>query len=854
MVHPDGATLFMALTAALGVVLQRYTGRRDLCVGTTVAGRNRAELESLIGYFINIVALRLDLSGDPSAEDVLERVKRTVLSALEHQALPFEQVLQQLKLSGDSAQELVPVMVRHQNFPDTVDGQWGDGLTIAPLPETEQSAKCPLDVQFFGDAQGLTATVQYAADLFDEATVRRLLQHHQQVLQHMVRRPQQLLSSLPLLTDEEWQLIGRCNATARELDDSLSVVALFEQQVQAAPDACACIDKQGSLTYAELNARANRIAHALRERGVGPEVRVGLYMPRSCDFIAAMLGIFKAGGVYVPLDMNAPQAYLQRLIDDAQPQVLMHGAQPPQAACAGIERLNVAEAASHGANLSLPSHARQLMMLAYTSGSTGQPKGVLVPHGQMLNLLQSMQARLPLERDDVVAQKTMAPFVVSMKEMWGALLAGVPQVVMGDALLKDPPAFIAALQRGRVARLFIVPSHLQAVLDGMDDPATLSSLRVCVTAGEPLSQRLRERVQRSLPWVALWNNFGCTELNDTAYCDPEHLGGTGQFVPIGWPVDNVQVHVLDERLRELPLGVVGELCVDYPWMARGYWRQPELTAQRFVPNPYGARGSRLYRTGDMVRRLDDGSLEYLGREDFDIKIRGQRVDVRQVEAELAGCEGVHLAAAAGWHDDHGDTHLVAYVVPRAGQPLQATKLRRQLAAQLPAFMVPSLYVALEVLPRTTTGKLDRKSLPAPQLEALAQQPYAAPETDTERALAGLWSRLLELPVESIGHEDDFFALGGHSLLATRVAAHVQEVLHRPLELEHVFAHATLRDLAAHIDAPEVSRLAPPTASTDSSAWLIRLPCSTPRLQLLCFHHAGGNANAFLPWKDHLSRT
>jgi surfactin synthase thioesterase subunit len=492
------------------------------------------------------------------------------------------------------------------------------------------------------------------------------------------------------------------------------------------------------------------------------------------------------------------------------------------------------------------------MMLAYTSGSTGQPKGVLVPHGQLLNLLQSMQARLPLDRDDVVAQKTMAPFVVSMKEIWGALLAGVPQVVMGDALLKDPPAFIAALQRGRVTRLFIVPSHLQAVLDALDDPATLSTLRVCVTAGEPLSQRLRERVQRTLPWVALWNNFGCTELNDTAYCDPEHLGGAGQFVPIGWPIDNVQVHVLDERLRELPLGVVGELCVDYPWMARGYWRQPELTAERLVPNPYGEPGSRLYRTGDLARRLADGSLEYLGREDFDIKIRGQRVDVRQVEADLAGCEGVHLAAAAGWHDDHGDTHLVAYVVPRAGQPLQAAKLRRQLAAQLPAFMVPSLYVTLEVLPRTMTGKLDRKSLPAPQLEALAQQPYAAPETDTERALAGLWSRLLEWPVESIGREDDFFALGGHSLLATRVAAHVQQVLHRPLQLEHVFAHATLRDLAAHIDAPEVSRLAPPTASTDSSAWLIRLPCCTPRLQLLCFHHAGGNANAFLPWKAHLS--
>jgi amino acid adenylation domain-containing protein len=849
-----GTTLFMALTAALGVVLQRYTGRDDLCVGTTVAGRDRVELEPLIGFFINIVALRLDLSREPTGTELLQRVKDTALQAFEHQALPFEQVLQHLKLSGDSAQELVPVMVRHQNMPDSAGSQWSDELTVEILPGSEQSAVCPLDVQFFGDGQGLCATVQYAGGLFDEATVRRLLQHHQQVLRHMVQQPQQPLSSLPLLTADERQLIEHCNRTARELDHTLSVATLFEQQAQAAPEACACIDEQGQLSYAELNVRANRIAHALRERGVGPEVRVGLYMPRSCDFIAAMLGIFKAGGVYMPLDTNAPPAFLQKLIDDAQPRVLMHGVHLPEAACAGIELLDVAHAASEGAqeNLSVPWHAQQLAMLAYTSGSTGQPKGVLVPHGQLLNLLRSMQARLPLQRDDVIAQKTMAPFVVSMKELWGALLAGVPQVIVGDTLLKDPPRFIAALQRGRVTRLFIVPAHLQAVLDALNDPEALSSLRVCVTAGEPLSQRLRERVQRALPWVALWNNFGCTELNDTTYCDPEHLGGAGQFVPIGGPIDNVQVHVLDQRLRELPLGVVGELCVEYPWMARGYWRQPELTAERFVPNPYGPPGSRLYRTGDMVRRLADGALEYLGREDFDIKIRGQRVDVRQVEAALTGCEGVHLAAAAGWHDDRGDTRLVAYVVPRAGQPLQAATLRRQLTAQLPAFMVPSLYVAVEALPRTTTGKLDRKSLPAPQAGTLAQQPYVAPQTDTERALAGLWSRFLELPVDTIGREDDFFALGGHSLLATRVAAHVQEVLHCPLQLEHVFAHATLRDLAAHIDAA-VAGLAPPRVSKDSAgSWLIRLPCSMPRMQLLCFHHAGGNASGFLPWKAHLS--
>jgi amino acid adenylation domain-containing protein len=839
-----GTTLFMALTAALSVVLQRYTGRTDLCLGTTVAGRDRAELEPLIGFFVNIVALRLDVSGDLTGSALLEHVKDRSLQAFEHQALPFEQVLQQLKLSGDRAQELVPVMVRHQNLPDTVGTQWGDGLTVEVLPGSEQSAKCPLDLQFFGDTAGLRATVEYAADLFDEATVRRLLQHHQRVLQHMVLLPQQSLSSLILLTADERQLIGQCNQTARELDEALSVVAQFERRVQDTPDACACIDEQGQLSYAELNVRANRIAHALRERGVGPEVRVGLYMPRSCEFIAAMLGIFKAGGVYVPLDPNAPPAYLQRLIDDAQPQLLMHGEQPPEAACAGMEMLGVAQASSQGpqTNLAVPWSAQQLLMLAYTSGSTGQPKGVGVPHGQLLNLLQSMQAKLPLGADDVVAQKTMAPFVVSMKELLGALLAGVPQVVVSDALLKDPPAFIAALQRDKVSRLFIVPSHLQAVLEALDDPQALSRLKVCVTAGEPLTQQLRERVQRTLPWVALWNNFGCTELNDTAYCDPQHLGGSGQFVPIGWPIDNMQVHVLDTQLRELPLGVVGELCVSTAWMARGYWREPQLTAQRFVPNPYGEPGSRLYRTGDMVRRLADGSLEYLGREDFDIKIRGQRVDVRQVEAVLARCEGVQLAAVGAWNDHRDEVRLVAYVVPEAGQSLLSTRLRGQLAAQLPAFMVPSLYVSLDALPRTATGKLDRKSLPAPPADALAQPPHLALQTPTERAVADIWSQILEVPFERIGQDDDFFALGGHSLQAARVAARVQQSLRRPLQVRDIFASTSLRALAHHIDAlavmhpPILARTniqqdAPLSFPQQNLWWLDRLEPGNPAFNL-----------------------
>ncbi|HVK93232.1 MAG TPA: amino acid adenylation domain-containing protein, partial [Noviherbaspirillum sp.] len=676
------ATLFMTLMASMAIVLQRYTGRDDLCIGTTTAGRDRLELEHLIGFFINILPVRIDLSGDPNCMEMLQRVKSVALQAVEHQALPFEHLLNRLPLQRDHSRiPLVPVMLRHQNFPMAALDTWADGVTVQALAGGEKTTTSEIDLQFFGDGAGLSVTVEYAADLFSPATIERLLQHHQDILTSFIATPALSLSQLAMSSPQERQLLAQCNRTERPLERTC-VPQLFERQAAATPEALACRSAEGELTYGQLNARANQVAHRLRAAGAGPEVRVGLYLERSLDFVVGLLGVLKAGACYVPLDPQYPAAYLLRILDDAQPQwVLTRAAlcaqlDLPQAALLCLDDPALAAQPESNPEVALlPEHVAYVM---YTSGSTGQPKGVMVPHGQILNWLLSLRERLPFGADEVVAQKTSAAFAVSVKELLAGLLAGVPQVLIADAAVKDAAAFAAALREARVTRLNIVPSHLQAVLAALgEDVATLRSLRVCITAGEPLTQALRAEVRARLPWVQLWNNYGCTELNDTTYCAPDEQEGMGVFVPIGRPIANTRVFVLDEALRPAPIGVMGELCVESVGMARGYWGQPDLTAERFIPNPFATQpGARLYRTGDMVRRLADGALEYLGRRDFEIKIRGHRIDVRQVEKVLQEHAAVRQAVVAAWPPGAAAQQLVAYVVPAENKPELAALLRR----------------------------------------------------------------------------------------------------------------------------------------------------------------------------------
>nr|QQZ45557.1 CysK [synthetic construct] len=810
------STLFMSLVASLAVVLNRYTGREDLCIGTTVAGRAQVELESLIGFFINILPLRLDLSGAPSLHEVLRRTKVVVLEGFEHQELPFEHLLKALRRQRDSSQiPLVPVVVRHQNFPMARLEGWSEGVELKKFELAgERTTASEQDWQFFGDGSSLELSLEYAAELFSEKTVRRMVEHHQRVLEALVEGLEEGLHEVRLLTEEEEGLHGRLNDTARELEERWSLAETFERQVRETPEAVACVGVEVAtgghsrptyrqLTYRQLNARANQVARRLRALGVGAETRVAVLSDRSPELLVAMLAIFKAGGCYVPVDPQYPGSYIEQILEDAAPQVVLGKRGRADGVRVdvwleldGAQRLtDEALAAQEEGELEGAERpeSQQLACLMYTSGSTGRPKGVMVPYSQLHNWLEAGKERSPLERGEVMLQKTAIAFAVSVKELLSGLLAGVAQVMVPETLVKDSVALAQEIERWRVTRIHLVPSHLGALLEGAGEEAKgLRSLKYVITAGEALAQGVREEARRKLPGAQLWNNYGCTELNDVTYHPASEGGGDTVFVPIGRPIANTRVYVLDEQLRRVPVGVMGELYVDSVGMARGYWGQPALTAERFIANPYASQpGARLYRTGDMVRVLADGSLEYLGRRDYEIKVRGHRVDVRQVEKVANAHPAIRQAVVSGWPLGSSNAQLVAYLVPQAGATVGPRQVRDYLAESLPAYMVPTLYTVLEELPRLPNGKLDRLSLPEPDLSS-SREEYVAPHGEVERKLAEIFGNLLGL--EHVGVHDNFFSLGGHSLLAAQVVSRIGKELGTQISIADLFQRPTIEQL------------------------------------------------------------
>ncbi|WP_158616707.1 non-ribosomal peptide synthetase [Corallococcus sp. CA054B] len=770
----------------------------------------RDRLGGLIGFFINILPLRLQLAGAGSLAEVLRRTREVVLEGFEHQALPFEHLLGALRMQRDSSQiPLVPVVVRHQNFPMAKGEAWSEGVALGDFELTgERTTASEQDWQFFGDGTGLELTLEYAADLFSEATVRRMVAHHQQVLEALVEGTEVLL-----WTPEEEALHQRLNETWRGLEETESLAERFERQAEATPEAVACVglDAAGGhrrLTYGVLNARANQLARRLRTLGVGAETRVAVLSERSPELLVALVALLKLGGCYVPVDPHYPAAYVEQILEDAAPRVVVGRRGQTSGARVDVwldldAQLRFADTAlAELAEGTMEGRARpdgaQLACLMYTSGSTGRPKGVMVPYRQLQNWLQAGAARTPFESGEVVLQKTSIAFAVSVKELLGGLLAGVAQVMAPDALVKDSAAMGGVVEKWKVTRLHLVPSHLAALLEAVGEQSqTLRSLRYVITAGEALPRGLREDVARRLPWVEVWNNYGCTELNDVTYQRVgEEEGGT-LFVPIGRPIANTQVYVLDEQLRRVPVGVRGELHVDSVGLARGYWGQPGLTAERFIANPYSSRpGARLYRTGDMARVLANGTLEYLGRRDHEIKVRGHRVDVRHVEKVANAHAAVRQAVVAAWPPGTGQAQLALYVLPREGAQVDPREMRQFLAQTLPTYMVPTLYTVLEALPRLPNGKLDRRGLPAPDLSG-SREAYVAPRTELERRLAAIFSDVLGL--KHIGVHDNFFDLGGHSLLASQLISRLRAAFRVEVPMSLIFESPSVEALARHIE-------------------------------------------------------
>ncbi|MGV9451899.1 amino acid adenylation domain-containing protein [Streptomyces sp. NPDC003635] len=783
------ATLFMLFLAAYQSLLARWTGRTDIAVGTVVSGRGRPELQQLIGYGINSLVMRGDLTGDPAFGELLARTRSTVLDAYDHQDVAFAQVVEAIGPERDlSRTPLFQVAF-------TMHGDRGaafafPGVDVTPFEGSGSVAKFDLDLQVREGADGsLGGQLEYATALFDEATVERFAGHLLRLLDAVAADPAAPLSSYDILGAEERAvLVG-----SPEVPEPVvrRVHELFEEQAARTPDAVAVSFEDGALTYAELNARANRVAHALIARGVGPETLVGLSLERGAELIPALLGILKSGAAYLPLDPANPADRIAYIVQDAQAPVVV--TTPEHAHLFDVDVLFVGdEGEQPETNPGVPGSPENLIYTIYTSGSTGRPKGVALSHANVVRLLERGHEHYAFSETDVWPLFHSYAFDVSVWEMWGALLFGGRLVVVPYAVTRSPEEFLDLLVREKVTVLNQTPTAFRSLI-GTD--AELS-LRAVVFAGEKLEvSELRPWTERfGLDRIALVNMYGITETTvHTTYhrlteADLDPQAGN----PVGHPLADLRVYLLDGDGLLVPVGVPGEIHVGGPGVARGYLNRPRLTAERFVPNPYGPPGSRLYKSGDLARRLPDGSLEFLGRIDDQVKIRGFRIELGEIETALAAHPRVRDAVVLVREDTPGDKRLTAWVTPAGDTAPTPAELRSHLSGQLPEYMVPAAFVALDALPLTTNGKLDKRALPAPGQDALGACGYVAPRTVAEERIAEVWAEALGL--ERVGVEDGFFELGGHSIRAVSLVGRLR-ALGYDLAVRDVFEHRTVARIA-----------------------------------------------------------
>ncbi|CAA9346511.1 MAG: Polyketide synthase modules and related proteins, partial [uncultured Gemmatimonadetes bacterium] len=793
-----GTTLFMTLLAGWAAVLARLSAQDEVVIGTPTANRGRGEIEGLIGFFVNTLALRMDLSGAPTVAELLERVKARTLEAQRHQDIPFEQVVELARPARSLAHTpLFQVLFTWQNEP--VGAMELPGLTVGSARgDASGVAKFDLSLSLGESGGRITGGVSYATALYERATVERYAGYLRRALREMAAGDGRQVGRLELLSGaERAQVVEGWNATDAEFPREACIHELFEAQAERTPGAPALVSEGEALTYAELNGRANQLAHHLRELGVGPDARVAVSLERGTEMVVALLAVLKAGGAYVPLDPSYPADRLRYMLDDSAPMVLLTQAalaggfadaalptlalDGPDAAWAGQPRTNPARAGL------TPGH---LAYVIYTSGSTGRPKGVMCHHQGAVNRLVWMQEAFGLDAHEAVLQKTSFSFDVSVWEFFWPLMVGARLVMARPGGHKDPEYLVETVRREGITTLHFVPSMLQLFLEH-PRAESCQGLKRVVCSGEALPVSLARQFHARLPQVELHNLYGPTEAAVDVTWWRSTPGETRGRIPIGAPISNTRLYVLDGAGEPVPAGVAGELHIGGVQVARGYLGRAELTADRFVPDPFSAEpGARLYRTGDLARWLADGTIDYLGRNDHQVKVRGFRIELGEIEARLAEHPAVREAVVLARQDGPGDTRLVAYVVGEAGE---TEALRAHLAERVPDYMAPAAYVWLRALPLSPNGKVDRKALPAPEGDAFAARGYEAPLGDAERALAEVWAELLG--VERVGRWDHFFALGGHSLLAVRVVSRVRQALGVEVTLGDLFARPVLADFA-----------------------------------------------------------
>ncbi|WP_033819361.1 non-ribosomal peptide synthetase, partial [Kitasatospora sp. MBT63] len=800
-----GATAFMVVQAAVAGLLSRLGAGTDIPFGTPVAGRTDAALDELVGFFVNTLVLRTDVSGDPTFRELVGRVRDADLAAFAHQDVPFERLVEVLNPARSMAwHPLFQVML---TFAEAAAGAVGldlPGIEAEPVAGAGEGAKFDLAFSFADEgAAGFAGSVVYAAELFDHRTVEAMVARLVLLLEAVLAEPGLRLPEVDLLTAEERRdLLTVRNDTALEVPAG-TVPELFEAQVRRTPAAVAVVSAGVELSYAELDARANRLARLLAGHGVGPETLVALSLPRSADMMVAVLAVLKSGAAYLPVDPGYPADRIAYMLSDAAP-VLAVAVRATKAVVAdgGVPLVVLDDPATAAliaaAPDTAPTRAAELRpehpaYVIYTSGSTGRPKGVVVEHRNVAALAAWAVAEIGPERLSHVLASTSLNFDVSVFEMFGPLLSGGRIEIVRDllALLEgDGTRWRGSLVSG-------VPSALANLVaqGGLELDA-----RMVVLAGEGLPAHTLNAIRAAAPGATVANIYGPTETTVYAtawYTDREAASAP----PIGRPIGNTRVYVLDRGLRPVPSGVPGELFIAGAGVARGYLNRPGLTADRFLPDPFGAPGSRMYRTGDVVRWTPDGQIDYLGRSDSQVKVRGFRIELGEIEAVLTADEAVSQAAVLVREDLPGDRRLVAYLVPAAGADVDHAALRARAAAALPEYMVPSAFVPLAALPLNPNGKLDRRALPAPDLGALSAGRTA--RTDRERAVCALFAEVLGL--ESVGIDDNFFALGGHSLLVTKLVSRIRTDLGVEVPIRVLFDAPTVAALAERLDGSDGAR-------------------------------------------------
>ncbi|MGU9813109.1 non-ribosomal peptide synthase/polyketide synthase [Pseudomonas sp. LF052] len=782
-------TLFMLLLGAFNVLLHRYTGQADIRVGVPIANRNRTEVEGLIGFFVNTQVLRTELTGQTRVGELLQGIKEHALGAQAHQELPFERLVEALKVERSlSHTPLFQVMYNHQPVvADIASVNTASGLELSLVEWQGRTTQFDLTLDTYEKSGTLHAALTYANDLFEAPSIARMAQHWISLLQAMVADGEQRVGELPMLADDEQHvLVHAWNQTGEAYPTERGIHQLIEDQVQRTRDAPALVFGATTLTYAQLNARANQLAHALREQGVGPDVLVGLCVERSVEMVVGLLAILKAGGAYVPLDPEYPQERLTYMIEDSGITLLL--SQQSLLAALPLERIQVIaldQSASWLERYSSASpdsgvHALNLAYVIYTSGSTGKPKGAGNSHRALVNRLCWMQQAYELTASDAVLQKTPLSFDVSVWEFFWPLMTGARLVVAAPGEHREPARLIETIDRHAITTLHFVPSMLQAFIH---EPGVqgCASLKRIVCSGEALPLDAQRQVFAKLPAAGLFNLYGPTE----AAIDVTHwtcIDEGGDSVPIGRPIANLATYVLDAQLNPVPAGVSGELYLGGIGLARSYHRRPALTAERFVPSPF-VNGERLYRTGDRVRQRTDGVIEYLGRLDHQVKLRGLRIELGEIETRLLQHPSVREAVVLV----QGGKQLVAYLVLDSEEPAD---LKAWLLSSLPEYMVPTHFIVLTQLPVTANGKLDRKALPLP--EAASQQAFIAPSSDLQKALAAIWSDVLGVP--HVGVDDNFFELGGDSIISIQVVSRARQAGIR-LSPRDVFQYQSVRSLA-----------------------------------------------------------